>query len=327
MPPGNFKGIWASEKVMAGMSQTLSNLLNQQTSSHPRALVLGNGINRYRAKHQDADTSNQPKSNAWDEMLVSLWRAHQGDEVARVPKGIALTEFYDALDLISKRTSKHLQKEFCDLMTSWQPQRQHQQIVAWAKAKETPLLTTNFEDTLARSHHLKLHHLSAKGFTDFYPWSSYFAREPIDSPTKQFAIWHINGMQRYARSVRLGLSHYMGSVDRARDILHQGHLGGGFKKTLQDNWRGNTTWLNILLHNELIFIGLGLESDEIFLRWLLIERAKLYKAYPERRCNAYFVYAGESISQGQQLFLEAVGVTVLQQADYDALYEAPWHIL
>lgn len=116
----------------------------------------------------------------------------------------------------------------------------------------------------------------------------------------------------------------MGAVDRARDILHQGHLGGGFKKALKEHWRGNSTWLNILLHNELVFIGLGLESNEIFLRWLLIERAKLYKAFPERRRAAYYVYAGEPISQGQALFLEAVGVTVLAQTDYDALYEAPW---
>ena len=49
---------------------------------------------------------------------MRLCRAHQGDEVAPIPKGIALTEFYDALDLISKPTSKHLQKEFCDLMAS-----------------------------------------------------------------------------------------------------------------------------------------------------------------------------------------------------------------
>ena len=86
MPAGNLKSIRASEEVMAGMSQTLSNLLNQQTNSHPRAFVLGNGSNRYRAKHHDADTSNQTKINAWNEMLMRLWRAHQGDEVVRVPK-------------------------------------------------------------------------------------------------------------------------------------------------------------------------------------------------------------------------------------------------
>ncbi|CAM4109807.1 hypothetical protein [Shewanella aquimarina] len=304
------------------MTLTLNTLLNQTPSEHPRALVLGNGINRYRAK--DESPRQAQGINAWDEMLVSLWRAHRGDEVASVPAGIALTEFYDALDLISERPNKQLQKEFCELMSSWQPRRQHQDLVAWAAANQTPILTTNFEQTLAASQSLKLHHLQAKHFTDFYPWSSYFAKSPIDSPTQAFAIWHINGMQRYARSVRLGLSHYMGAVDRAREILHQGHLGGGFKQALKENWRGNATWLNILLHNELVFIGLGLESNEIFLRWLLIERAKLYKAFPERRRKAYYVYAGEPISQGQTLFLEAVGVTVLQQADYEALYQTPW---
>ncbi|QYJ91683.1 hypothetical protein [Shewanella halotolerans] len=304
------------------MSQTLSQLLNQRPSAHPRALVVGNGINRYRPSSQRDEQVTS--INAWDEMLLSLWRAHQGDEVASIPVGIALTEFYDALDLISSQPNKQLQKEFCSLMASWQPQRQHQRLIAWAAANNTPVLTTNFEQTLAKSHQLKLHHLQAKHFTDFYPWSSYFAKSPITSPTEEFAIWHINGMQRYARSVRLGLSHYMGAVDRARDILHQGHLGGGFKNALKEHWRGNSTWLNILLHNELVFIGLGLESNEIFLRWLLIERAKLYKAFPERRRAAYYIYAGEPISQGQALFLEAVGVTVLPQTDYEALYEAPW---
>lgn len=104
------------------MSQTLSQLLNQRPSAHPRALVVGNGINRYRPRSQSDEQVTS--INAWDEMLLSLWRAHQGDEVASIPAGIALTEFYDALDLISSQPNTQLQKAFCNLMASWQPQRQ-----------------------------------------------------------------------------------------------------------------------------------------------------------------------------------------------------------
>ncbi len=54
------------------------------------------------------------------------------------------------------------------------------------------------------------------GIHRLLPWESYYGEHAVVRPSECFAIWHINGMAQYHRSVRLGLTHYMGSVQRAR---------------------------------------------------------------------------------------------------------------
>lgn len=286
---------------------------------HPAnlAIILGNGINRY---------NNNDGLSSWDAMLLELWERHTDDDPSDIPLGISLTEFYDALDLSSKREFKSLQKEFCDLMAAWNAKAHHRDIVAWAKNHASPVLTTNFDETLANSLGLKMRHASAVKFTDFYPWGSYFSDKEVNNPATEFAIWHINGVKRYSRSVRLGLSHYMGSVERARALIHK----GGRKRLYADKtgqyWNGKDTWLHIIFNNDLLFLGLGLDTSEVFLRWLLIERAKYFREVPERRKNTYYVYAGRDLSPGQTIFLRSVGCEIIKEDSYDALYGNVWKV-
>lgn len=281
------------------------------------ALVIGNGINRY-------DTSD--KLNSWDAMLLDLWQKHTQDGSLAIPLGISLTEFYDALDLNRVDAQANLQKEFCELLNGWAAKEQHLRVVNWAKHHACPILTTNFDESLADAASLKLHHLQANHFTDFYPWSSYFSETPIASPKQAFAIWHINGVKRYARSIRLGLSHYMGSVERARTLIHKGK-GRLFSESRGSDWNGCHTWLDCIFHRDLLFLGLGLDTAEIFLRWLLIERAKYFKAYPQRKRRAWYVYAGTEPAMGKRIFLRSVGCEVVKAQDYDELYAShTWEI-
>jgi hypothetical protein len=291
--------------------------LQEILNNHPShlALILGNGINRY---------NNNDGLSSWDAMLLELWEKHTDDEPKDIPLGISLTEFYDALDLSSKLEFKNLQKEFCDLMAAWDAKAHHRDIVAWAKNHSAPILTTNFDETLADSLGLKMQHTDAVKFTDYYPWGSYFAEQDVKNPATEFAIWHINGVKRYSRSVRLGLSHYMGSVERARALIHK----GGGKRLYADKagqyWNGRDTWLHIIFNNDLLFLGLGLDISEVFLRWLLIERAKYFKEFPALRKNTYYVYAGRDLSLGQTIFLKSVGCEIIKEGSYDALYGDVW---
>ena len=180
------------------------------------ALVIGNGINLYGLAHQ---------TNSWHDLLVKLAEKHLPAKLRSVPTGGALTEFYDVLELKStlSTTGPTLQQEFCDLMASWRHYEHHQRIVEWAQKLGRPILTTNFEQILSDAGKCTLHRTKKDGFTDYYPWESYYGVRKIDNPTEGFGIWHVNGMQHYRRSVRLGLSHYMGSVKRARGWLHKGN--------------------------------------------------------------------------------------------------------
>lgn len=281
------------------------------------ALIIGNGINRYGS---DAGLSS------WDAMLLELWERHTGDEPKDIPLGISLTEFYDALDLNSHSVSKNLQKEFCGFLDGWQAKEHHQRIMRWAQHYAVPVLTTNFDETLSDCADLQLQHADGVRFTDFYPWSSCFATQAITNPAQAFAIWHINGIKRYSRSIRLGLSHYMGSVERARALIHKGGDKRLFADKHQGQWNGCNTWLHCIFNNDLVFVGLGLDTSEIFLRWLLIERAKYFKTYPTRHRAAYYLHAGRELSQGQVIFLKSVGCDIVKLPGYDQLYGDAWSL-
>lgn len=288
------------------------------THADELALIIGNGINRY---------NSDSGLNSWDSMLLDLWIRHTDDDPKDIPLGISLTEFYDALDLSSTSKTKNLQKEFCDFLVGWNAKPHHQAIMNWAKKHSAPVLTTNFDETLSDCAALDLHHTDAVRFTDFYPWASYFSAGEIKNPAQEFGVWHINGIKRYSRSIRLGLSHYMGCVERARTLIHKGGEGRLFADSNHGKWNGHNTWLHIIFNNDLLFIGLGLDTSEIFLRWLLIERAKYFKTFPERAKKAWYVHAGRDLSQGQTIFLKSVGCEIIKEESYDALYGDCWSVL
>lgn len=281
------------------------------------ALVLGNGINRY---------GEGPRHMSWDKLLLDLWRRHARLPMAAIPEGITLTEFYDALELSHKGRlpTPKLQREFCLQMEGWRPMAQHQAVVRWAMDSGCPVLTTNFEETLAEAARASLHRFDGERFTDYYPWSSYFAPAALGHPLAGFGIWHINGMQRYYRSIRLGLDHYMGAVERARGLLHRGGASSLFAGAAPRDWRGGDTWLRIVFEKPLLFIGLGLDPTEVFLRWLLIERCKYFRKYPKRRKPAWYAYAGAPVA-GRELLLSAIGVESVRVESYAQLYQEPWN--
>ncbi|EKO3424625.1 hypothetical protein NTK89_000602 [Vibrio fluvialis] len=283
------------------------------------ALVIGNGINRYNSTKTD-------KNNSWDRMLLELWDKYSiSAQQMSAPEGISLTEFYDALDLTKNSVEINLQKEFCELMSDWAPREHHLLISKWAQNQGVPILTTNFEETLSSNITSDITHFDSKSFTDFYPWRSYFSDHKIHDPANEFAIWHINGVKRYSRSIRLGLSHYMGSVERARRLIHKGNESRLFSGKNVDEWSGYRSWLHVVFNNDLVFIGLGLNTTEVFLRWLLIERAKYFNKFSKRRKRTYFVHADkEPLPIGQKLFLNSVGVEVVHERSYDELYSTPW---
>ncbi|RJG04446.1 hypothetical protein D3878_14955 [Noviherbaspirillum sedimenti] len=282
------------------------------------ALLIGNGINRYGARAND---------NSWDALLTELAQKYLDPVHKKLPDGISMTEFYDVLELACSRGAGEasLQTQFCELMAGWRPQAQHERIVRWAQQHEIPVLTTNFESTLGDAIGCRLQRIPNDKFTAFYPWERYYGTRAGVDPCREFAVWHINGMQCYRQSIRLGLTHYMGAVERARAWLHKGparlSAGGDMQA-----WPGAVTWLQVVFHKPLLIFGLALAENEVFLRWLLIERAKYYRKFPERRQAAWYVHGAADKDAGKLYFLKAVGVEPVAAADYDEIYgPATWN--
>ena len=281
------------------------------------AFIVGNGVNRY---------PNNPNALSWDDLLIKLWKKVLPEsDLSSIPVGISLTEFYDVLELENTQEI-NLQKEVADLMREWQPLDHHIQIIHRMKELDAPVLTTNFEETLARTFEYQQYRTEQEGFTDFYPWSTYHGTKPLNLPTDGFGIWYINGMINYHRSIRLGLSHYMGSVERARNLLHKREDEELFTGKNKTQWKGYKTWLHIIFNKSLFVFGLGLEENELFLRWILIERIKYFKKFPDRKHKGWYINkrSNNGTDQGKKFFLERVGFEVIDVDDYAEIYEHIW---
>jgi hypothetical protein len=277
------------------------------------ALVIGNGINRFDAP---------PTADSWEALLQTLARAYIDPAHGPVPAGVSPTEFYDIVDLAIGRGAgaPKLQAEFCKLMSSWQPRPQHAWTMDWARRWSVPVLTTNFESTLATACSATLRRCGTERGNAFYPWSRCFAAQDVVDPLAAFAIWHVNGFQRFRQSIRLGLADYMGSVNKARGWLYDSgtrlYAASDIRK-----WPGALTWLQPFLHKPLLFMGLGLEQNEVFLRWLLIERARYFGRFPARRKGGWYVHVGD-IDPGKAFFLRGVGIEPCEVRDYAQIWQA-----
>jgi len=278
------------------------------------ALVIGNGINRYGATATDS----------WEQLLMTIAK-QRGMVLPKVPPGTQYTEFYDVLGLRSPGATSDLAADFCKLMARWEVLDHHRAVTGWAVRHAVPILTTNFEEVLSEAARAQFLGAGLAGFTDYYPWQCRFAHALLDNPCDGFGIWHINGMARYKRSIRLGLADYIGSAQRARMMLHR---GGSqlFRAKDPARWEGARTWLHLVFNKPLLFLGLALEENEVFLRWLLIERARYFRKFPERAQPAWFVFTHnprDAREAGKHFFLEGVGLTCVRAADHDEIWTNP----
>ena len=205
-----------------------------------------------------------------------------------------------------------------------------------------PILTTNYDTTFSSALGLKYlkiapvyniykrlsHYTYAhQGFSDFYAWNGYFGNGDVlnYNPTNCFGVWHINGVINYPRSIKLGLCDYMGAVEKARNMI-QGNDGLElFNGKYRNHWAGENTWLHIIFNKSLLIFGLALEENEVFLRWLLIQRAKYFAMYRQPHSGWYVITKNEYQKKpGKIFFLKNIGFKIVIVDSYDDIYRKIW---
>jgi len=289
-------------------------------NSEDMAFLIGNGINLHFNR-------NNP---SWSDLLLDLWDSYSFDTQSTIPTGISFTEFYDALEIqnyTKKDFSADLQKAVQDKMIKWQASQKQNIVLNRIKNLEAPILTTNFDNLIAESLNLEFYRLTDTKFSDYYPWSCYYSNRQLTYPTEGFGVWYPNGMVRYHRSIKLGLSQYMGNAERARILIHKEPENIGFEGKNQSYWPGYKTWLHIIFNKSIFIFGLGLNESEVFIRWLLIERAKYYRKFPDRKHKGWFLTKKDNAyhsSEGKKFFLKSVGFEVVEVEDYKTIYEDIW---
>lgn len=227
------------------------------------------------------------------------------------------------------KSDKFLQNYVCNVMENWAHQTHHNKIVNEIKRMNAPILTTNYDKVLESAVDAYKQRNTKQGFTSFYPWSTFYSNNEVTDILNNFGIWHINGVLDYPNSIQLGLSQYMGSVSRAREMI-QGRKSGTeiFSGKNQNDWDGKDTWLHILFNKSLFIFGLSLAENEVFLRWLLIQRAKYYRKFPERGHSAWYLIGKEESEaadfKGKSFFLRHFGVQIIVVENFKTIYEDIW---
>ena len=114
----------------------------------------------------------------------------------------------------------------------------------------------------------------------------------------------------------------MKNVYRAESLLPKTKLE--FIKLKENNWNGYYTWLNIFFNKNLFVFGLGLDTDETFLRWLLVKRAEYNMISRKKLKSWYIVNENDELSCSKQYFLESVGFEIIKINDWSIVYENIW---
>lgn len=286
-------------------------------NSDKLAFIIGNGINRYAYKGTELDTS-------WSALLLKAWKGASYTTLSSIDSGITFTEFYDIMELESN--SKDVIKSIINDIRGWDKTDYHRRLYASFQRLNLPVLTTNFDMLLESVHsnkHIVKHPNILAGFTSYYPWnivytdSSDFELHDIYG----FGIWHINGMIEYPSSLKLSLSSYTRQSKRAIEFLHTKSLDDDFSGKNKSEWRGMNTWLHLIFNCDLCIFGLGLDEQEIFLRWLLIERMKYFRKNPEKKRRGWYICKKKELTSGKQFFLEKIGFEIIELKSYKEIYE------
>jgi hypothetical protein len=116
----------------------------------------------------------------------------------------------------------------------------------------------------------------------------------------------------------------MSSVQRARHRLYAKSATTSFVRSNDPQWRGSETWLDIFFNRSLMVFGISLYEEEVFLRWLLIERSKRHKAIKTTNVQSYYVCRLSHDPQDlkRNYFLRQIGFDILEVGEYPEIYES-----
>ncbi len=232
--------------------------------------------------------------------------------------GLSNTEVYDLVELSSK--DQDGLKERIKNKLALRPTANigiHRRLMEFALRNNSPVLTTNFDEAFEKSVNAELFHIESNGFSRFYPWKTYYGLNQLTLPTDGFGIWKVHGDVRYKDSIRLGLTDYMGSAEKARKLIHQGE-DRLFKGKRQEYWQGRQTWLHIWFNLPIVIFGLKYGIDEVFLRWLLIERKRYLNLFYEPM-NVWYL-TKEDPEPGVKNLMQNLGVQLKLVNNYSEIY-------
>ena len=138
-------------------------------------------------------------------------------------------------------------------------------------------------------------------------------------------IWHIHGSVSKRKDHNKQTRSLISFIDYANAMNYARKLGDPNKA----NSKIHKTWLDIFLNSPLIIAGLGLTSQEILLRRLLVARKYFAKSNHELQLpQSFYLHTAKDMGHGKQFrgiseFLDFVGIKTVCFDDYSQIYDFP----
>ncbi|QMW01488.1 SIR2 family protein [Spirosoma foliorum] len=294
------------------------------------AFLIGNGINRYK---------DDDRARSWEGLLDDVYKDIFGDLPIEKMEGFHLTEFFDLMQL-KARSLNDYKRNFILLkskiaislqtkLISWKADEHHKRVISTIRGCDCPILTTNFDKILSDAidgEKFNMIHSSERKFNNFhsrYPWTVYYGSKELKYHGEdEFSIWHVNGNVDYPQSINLGLTDYIKSITRINKELPSQKTGFHISGKLSG------TWVRFFFYKPLFIFGLGLEEQEILLRWLLITRKNYWLTKGWTSHMGWYIHINNdgirSLPGPKRIFLENVGLEILEFKSYHEFYEEFW---
>ena len=267
-------------------------------------LLIGNGINL------------KNKGSKWDELLKKVIQKKLGEssylEKAIGKKGITNTEIQNIISLeYNRKTGQRIQEqELFKAVKDNIEDIEYDSVLMLDRCKKDncQILTTNYDFNIEKylwdEHYKTIMRPKGKYISsNYYPWDKSFGS--IDNGTQ---VWHIHGNKNLWQSIILSLTRYIGAIHKAKDLIYNGSI-------YEDDWIGSTTWLKYFFTKPLIIAGLALDPQELFLRWLLLQRASFNQSHKPSPPAFYLARKKSTYSLGKNKFLKFVGVNICKFKD------------
>ena len=298
------------------------NDLKYHLSQGEYAYLIGNGIN----------LAN--RGTDWNLLLGNVVSSLLGEDAflynAIDEQGITNTEIQNIIPLEYNRkkgefiSSKEIMQQVCN----------HISILDFSKNRMLDYIKHNNEEILTTNYDFNIENYLWKGngsiqrqrngnvsykTSNYYPWDYYYCEKANNRTSKTSIVWHIHGDIDHWQSIILSLSRYVGASGKAKKQINMQDQSSELEKC-------KGTWLHTFFTKPLVIVGLALDPQEFFLRYLLIERAGWMKTHGIRmQPSFYLLRAGEKIEPGKAHFLSFLGINAVMFHDDDIFNDPIWN--
>lgn len=293
------------------------------------AFLVGNGINYF---DENTLTWTSLLKKLLPEEYAKTIKDEKGNSILDL-EGLTYPEIAQLADLLraknqSNKNTKSLKKQIVELVIeNFENKAEYpnqEKLIDFAKKKNIPVLTTNYDHSLLHNLHISKIKYDGNSVEDLQwnnnkykltytqPFNRYYKEgNKFNDSTNienEFAVWFIHGTRRYSNSLCINNTDYVRNISTMSKIL---------KDTKKDE--KTETWIDIFLNNDLIVFGLGLDSDELDLRWLLLKRFYNQEFLGKHNETIYF-HIENKLPKGKKKYFNALGIKCVKIEDFNDFY-------